>query len=71
MESRQDKLVKVQAYDLLHFIGQIWFGYDGIWNYLVFQILYDYFRKIVNNDNISVWESKALSEETIKPLYYI
>ena len=33
----------------------------------MFQSAYRYFKKIANTDHISVWESKGLSDESIKP----
>ena len=40
---------------------------DGTQNYLVFQPIYRYFGMIGNIDHISVWKSKGLSDENIKP----
>ena len=36
-------------------------------NYLVFQQMHRYFKKIGNTDNISDWKSKGVSDEVIKP----
>ena len=36
-------------------------------SYLVFQPVYRYFKKIAESDNISVWKSKRLSDESVKP----
>ena len=40
---------------------------DGTQNYLVFQLMHKYLKKIGNNDNISSWESKGLSNKVITP----
>ena len=41
---------------------------DGTQNYLVFQMAYRYFKTVSNNDNnILLWKSKGLSDESIKP----
>ena len=44
--------------------GKTYFEEDGTQNYLVFQPMYRYFKQI-NNDYISSWKSKALSNENI------
>ena len=62
----QDKMVKLQANDLSLFIGQIYVGYHGKQNYLVFQSLYAYIKRIGSKDNISTWKFKGFSEEIIK-----
>ena len=36
-------------------------------NYLIFQPIQNYFKKIVNTVYISAWKSNELSEERIKP----
>ena len=40
---------------------------DGVQNYLLFQPIIRYFKVITNTDYISLWKSKGLSTETIKP----
>ena len=50
-----------------YFRGKNYFvGDDGTQNYLVFQTMYKYFKKIVDTEGISEWKSKRLSDETIK-----
>ena len=39
---------------------------DGTQNYLVFQPMYRYLKKIGNIDHISEWKSKGLSDGIIK-----
>ena len=53
-----------------YFIGKIHFEEDGVQTYLVFQPLNKYFKVITNANTkyISLWQSKGLSDETIKPL---
>ena len=46
-----------------------YFEEDGTQNYLVFQSIVRYFKvnTITNTDYVSLWKSKGLSAETIKP----
>ena len=50
-----------------YFIGKSSFEEDGAQNYLVFQPIKRYFKIISNTKYISSWQSKGLSDETIKP----
>ena len=52
----------MQTFDSIYFRGQK----DGTKNYLVFQSIYRYFKRIVNSDYILEWISKGLSDESIK-----
>ena len=63
----ENELNKLKTFDSSYFIGKIHFGEDGTQNYLVFQPMYRYFKMITNNDYISSWKSKGLSNESIKP----
>ena len=47
--------------------GKSDFEDDGTQNYLVFQPVQRYFKKLANSDHISAWKSKELSSESIKP----
>ena len=49
---------------LIHFKRH--FEEDGTQNYLVFQPMYRYFKRVVNSDFILEWKSKGLSDESIK-----
>ena len=40
---------------------------DGFQAYLIFQVVYKYFKFITNTNYISSWKSKGLSDESIKP----
>ena len=40
LKAEQDKILKLQTYDLSLFIGQSYFNKDGPQNYLVFQPIY-------------------------------
>ena len=46
-----------------------YFEEDGTQSYLVFQSIVRYFKvnTITNTDYVSLWKSKGLSAETIKP----
>ena len=61
------ELNKLKAFDSSYFIGKSHFGEDGTQNYLVFQLMYRYFKVITNTDYISSWKSKGLSDESFKP----
>ena len=50
-----------------YFIGKRHFQADGPQNYLLFQPLNKYFKIIAKKKYISSWQSKGLSDETIKP----
>ena len=58
---------KLKAFDLSYFIGKSHFEEDGVQNYLVFQPLKKYFKIVASTNYISLWQSKGLSDETIKP----
>ena len=52
---------------LIYFCSKSHFQDDGTQNYLVFQPMYRYYKKISNTDRILVWKSKGLSDESVKP----
>ena len=57
---------KLKTFYSSYFIGKSHFEEDGTQNYLVFQPMYRYFKRIagVGNDNyIYYWRSKGLSDE--------
>ena len=64
LKAEQDKIVKLQTYDLSIFIGLSYFNNDGAQLYLIFQPIY----KTVTTFSgltypISEWASKGLSNE--------
>ena len=65
----QNDFKKLKTFDSSYFIGKSHFEEDGVQNYLVFQPLNKYFKVITNANTkyISSWQSKGLSDETIKP----
>ena len=63
----ENELNKLKTFDSSYFIGKSHFEEDGTQNYLVFQPLNKYFKVIANTKYISSWQSKGLSNETIKP----
>ena len=63
----ENKLNKFKTFDFGLFIGKSHFEEDGTQNYVVFQSMYKYFKVITNTDYISLWKSKRLSAESIKP----
>ena len=50
-----------------YFKSESHFEEDGTQNYLIFQLVYRYFKLIANTKYISEWKSKGLSDESIKP----
>ena len=58
---------KLKTFDSSYFIGKSHFEEDGVQNYLVFQPIIRYFKIITNTKYILSWQSKGLSDETIKP----
>ena len=66
-ESIENELKKPKTFGLGYFIGKSSFKEDGAQNYLVFQPIKRYFKIISNTKYISSWQSKGLSDETIKP----
>ena len=65
----ENELNKLKIFDSSYFIGKSHFEEDGVQNYLVFQPLNKYFKVITNANTkyISSWQSKGLSDESIKP----
>ena len=59
--------MKLQEFDSSYFRDKIPFKDDSTKNYLEFQPVLKYFKKIANSDNISAWKSKELSDKRIKP----
>ena len=64
----ENELKNLQTFDSLYFKGKRHFEEDGTQDYLVFQPMYRYFKRIagVSSDNyILLWKSKRLSDENI------
>ena len=62
---------KVKTFDSSYFIGKSYFEKDGTQNYLVFQPMYRYFKRIAgvgNGNYIYYWQSKGLSDERINSI---
>ena len=64
-ESIENEFIKLKTFDLGYFIGKSHFEEYGAQNYLVFQPIKRYFK--INGKYILPWQSKGLSNETIKP----
>ena len=58
---------QLKTFDSSYFIGKSHFEEDGAQSYLVFQSMNRHFKMIANTDYASLWKSKGLSAETIKP----
>ena len=63
----ENELKNLKTFDSSYFIDKIHFEEDDKQNYLVFQRLNKYFKVVGNTDYVSLWKSKGLSSETIKP----
>ena len=61
----KNELKKLKTFDSSYFRRKNYFGDDGAQNYLVFQRMSKYFKKIGNTEKISSWESKGMSDEII------
>ena len=62
---------KLKTFDSSYFIGKSHFEEDGTQNYLVFQPMYRYFKRIAgvgNGNYIYYWQSKGLSDEKINSI---
>ena len=62
---------KLKTFDSSYFIGKSHFEEDGTQNYLVFQPMYRYFKRIAgagNGSYIYNWQSKGLSDEKINSI---
>ena len=65
----ENELNQLKTFDSGYYIGKSHFdNEDGTQNYLVFQLLNKYFKLITNTHYVSLWKSKGLFDEGIKPL---
>ena len=69
-KSKQNK-IGLNALKLDYFLGKRFFDYDGQQNYLVFQLMYEYFKRTVvlsagiSTIYVNSWTSKGISNEVI------
>ena len=59
---------KLQTFDSIYFRGKSHFEEDGAQNYLIFQLMYRYFKKVIgvgNGKYIYFWKSKGLFDKWI------
>ena len=62
----ENELKKLKTFESSYFIGKSHFEEDGTQNYLVFQPMYRYFKRVSGkSDPILWWKSKRLSDEKI------
>ena len=64
----ENELRKLKTFDSSHFRGKNYFEENGTQNYLVFQLMYRYFKQIAGIDYIHYWKSKGLSDKNITAL---
>ena len=67
----ENELKKLKTFDSSYFIGKSHFEEDGTQNYLVFQPMYRYFKRIAGigiGDYIHYWQSQGLSDKTINSI---
>ena len=67
LNAEQDKIVKLQEFDSSHLRGKNQLEDDDTQNYVVFHPVLRYFIMIANTNKGTVWKSKGLSDENIKP----
>ena len=58
----KDEIVKLEGFDLSYLRGESNFENAGAQNYLVFQSVYRYFKKVSTTEHITDWKSKCISE---------
>ena len=63
----ENELNKLKTFDSSYFISKSHFEEYGTQNCLLFQLINKYFIVITNTEHISLWKSKGLSTESIKP----
>ena len=66
-----NELKKLKAFDLSYFRGKNYFEERSTLNYLIFQPIDKYFKRIVgvsNSKQISFWKSRGLSDEQINSI---
>ena len=64
----EDELKKLKTFDSSYFKSEGHFDEDGTLNYLLFQSIYRYFKRVSgvgSGNHIYVWASKELSDENI------
>ena len=62
----ENELKKLKTFDSIYFRGKSHFEEDGTQNYLLFQAIQKYFKRIAgvgNGNQIYYWKSKVLSDE--------
>ena len=67
----ENELKKLKTFDLSYFRGNSHFEEDGTQNYLVFQPIYRYFKRIAgvgSGNYIYIWKSKELSDDRISSI---
>ena len=67
----ETELKKLKIFDSIYFRGKSHFEEDGTQNYLIFQPIQRYFKRIVgvgNGNCIYYWKSKGLSDERINSI---
>ena len=67
----ENELNKLKTFDSSYFIGKSHFEEDGTQNYLIFQPMYKYFKRIAgvgNGNYIYYWKSEGLSDKRINSI---
>ena len=67
----ENELNNFKTFDSGYFIGKSHFEEDGTQNYLVFQLIYRYFKFSITKylEYVSEWKSKGLSNESFKAIF--
>ena len=59
--------MKRQGFDSNYFCGKSNFQDDSTQSYFVFQSVSRHFKIVANTSKVTVWKSKGLSDDSIKP----
>ena len=65
LKAEQDKIVKLQTFDLSLFIGQNCFVNDRAKLYLILQPLYYTLKRLGNTEKVVSWKPKSLSTKNL------
>ena len=65
LTAEQDKIVKLQASDLIHFMSQSYFANDGVQLYLTLQPFYHTLKRLGNTEKVVSLKSEGLLIEKL------
>ena len=71
LKVEQNKITKLRSFDSSYFRGKSHFEEGGTQNYLLFQPVYIYVKKIGNTEHISAWKSKDCLMKVLSLLLHL